>query len=546
VYTSTQNPQFGNNTADKGVNDPDTSNIFFDLGTNSIQLDTASLATGTHDAYFSTGVHEDDVISTGTHDVIINVGSVEYQLINMFDTASGVFDSRSGTFDDIAHITNKLEDDNASFDSTWVGYTVRNTTANTTATVSSVDSSTVLTLSSDIFNGQGDSYRLEANANALRDTTASFTSALVGRTVRNTTDDTTASITQYVSASEVLLSSSIFSTLDGYNYTVEPGFDRLYDPSASFPVDVVGRTVRNTTDNTTTTVTSRVDGTELVLASGIFDNQDGEGYRIEVPNNILRDTTASFTTSSHDNRIIRNLDTGDLSTVASVQDGTTLVLADNIFGQTDSSNYKVEGDVQPLGYYYFTDQEYDLGSIYTSRITGGYSCNSFSSTVLFDGTLGLFDSNSGTFDGSDISSANASLEVSKTIGDPDATPAPTWTAWGPFFVGDYYARGARFRLKLTSSNSSHNIRVDSLSATIDMPDTTKRATGISSGALGIKSILYATPFKTTPTVGITMQDSASGDYYTISSDTALGFTVTFYNSSNTATQKSFNWMSTGY
>jgi hypothetical protein len=82
-----------------------------------------------------------------------------------------------------------------------------------------------------------------------------------------------------------------------------------------------------------------------------------------------------------------------------------------------------------------------------------------------------------------------------------------------------------------------------------MPDTTKRDTGVSSNSgtnNGTKVILYSTSFKTVPTVGITMQNAASGDYYTISSATATGFTVTFYNSSNTATQKSFNWMSTGY
>ncbi len=616
VYTSTQDPLFGSNTGDKGVNDSDSSNVFYDSNNQAVQLDTVSLASGTHDAYYNTGTHEDDVVSSGTHDdarstgthnAILNSGSTEFQNTNFVDTASGNFDDRSGSFDDITHITNKLEDDNASFDSSWLNNLIRNTTDDTTATVSAVDSGTVLTLSSDIFDASGENYRLEtkttelrdtsatfvagdvgrtvrnntdggtatissidsanlvtlssalfqndhgdtweleAGPNNLRDTGASFTSALVGRTVRNTNDGTTTTVSAFVNSNELTLSSGIFDNKDGHVYEVEPGYDRLYDPTASFSTAVVGKLIRNTTDNTTATVSSRVDGTELILSSGIFDNQDGEGYRIEVPSYRLRDTGASFTTATHNNRIIRNLDSGALTTVSSVEDSTTLVVVSNIFGQTNAANYKVEGDVLSSGYYYFTDQEYDLGQVYSSRITASYACNSFSSTTLFDGTSGSFDSGSGLFDGTDISDTNASLEISKTTGDPASSP--TWTNWAPFFVGDYSARAVRFRLSLTSSSATHNIRVDELSATIDMPDTTKRDTGISSDSgtnNGTKVILYSTSFKTVPTVGITMQNAASGDYYTISSATAAGFTVTFYNSSNTATQKSFNWMSTGY
>ena len=116
-------------------------------------------------------------------------------------------------------------------------------------------------------------------------------------------------------------------------------------------------------------------------------------------------------------------------------------------------------------------------------------------------------------------------------------------------VGDYIARGVRFRLKLTSNNTTHNIRLNELSATIDMPDTIKRATGITTNSgtnNGTSVITYDNPFKTTPTVGITMQDSNTGDYYTITSASTTGFTVTFYNSGATATQRTFNWMSTGY
>jgi hypothetical protein len=617
VYTTTQSPLFGSNTADKGVNDSNTSNIFFDSSDNTIELASATLSSGTHDAYYTTGTHEDDVVSSGTHDdarstgahnAILNAGSTEYQAVNTFDSASGNFDSRSGNVDDIIHITNKLEDDNASFDSTWLNNIVRNTTDNTTATVTAVDSSIRLTLSSDIFDGfsadayrletkvnqlrdtsatfvagdvgrtvrnntdndtatissidsstlvtlssalfqndHGDTWEVEAGPNNLRDTGASFTSALVGRRVRNTNDSTTATVSTFINSNELTLSSGIFDNKNGHTYEMEPGYDRLYDPSASFTDEYIGKIVRNTTDNTTATVSSRVSGTELVLSSGIFDNQDGEGYRIEVPNNILRDTGVTFVSGTHDNRIIRNLDTALVSTVISVNSYNDLVLEDNIFGQTNAANYKVEGGIPGLGYYYFTDQAIDLGSVYTSRITGSLSSTGVSVKDLFDLSTGLFDSMSGLFDGTDISGTNSVMEIRVTEDNPAGSP--TWGAWTPFFIGDYYARGLEFRLKLTSDNTSNNVQVDALTVTVDMPDQIKRNAGVTTSYgmnNGTEIIGYTTPYKTVPTVGITLQDSDTGDYWTISSSTASGFTVTFYNSSNTAAQKTFNWISSGY
>ena len=616
VHTSNQHSLFGSDTADTGVNDSNTTDIFFDSSDNTIELSAASLSTGTHDAYYTTGTHEDDVVSSGTHDdaratgthnAVLNVGSTEYQAVNFVDSASGTFDSRSGNFDDIVHTANKLEDENASFDSTWLNNLVRNTTDDTTATVTIVDSSTVLTLSSDIFEASGETYRLETKAtqlrdtgasfvagdvgrtirnntdndtatiasidssslvtlssslfqndhgdtweleagpNNLRDTGASFTSALVGRTVRNTNDSTTTTVSAFVNSNELTLSSGIFDNKDGHVYEVEPGYDRLYDPSASFTDEYVGKLVRNTTDDTTATVTSRVSSTEMVLDTGIFDNQDGEGYRIEVPDNIMRNTGVTFVAGTHDNRIIRNLDTALVSTVSSINAYNDLVLADNIFGQTDQANYKIEGDVPTVGYYYFTDQSLDLGALYTSRVTGSISSTGVSVKDLFDVATGNFDSKSGLFDGTDISDTNAVIETRITQDDPTGTP--TWGAWSPFFIGDYFARGLEFRAKLTSSNTSHNVHIDELTVTVDMPDQIKRNAGVTSSSgtnNGTEVITYATPYKIVPTVGITLQDANTGDYWTISSSTASGFTVTFYNSSATATQKTFNWISSGY
>jgi len=408
VYNTTQHSSFGSDTVDKGVNDTNTNNIKYDTSSQVIQLLASSAASGTHDPYLISSANE----------FISNY---------WIDTAPGNIDSRAGNLDDSPHTVNKLEDDNASFTSSLLGYEIVNVTDSTSTTISAVDSATRLTLASDIFNGvDGDEYRIQVADNKLRDTGASFTSAVLSKIIRNTDNDTIASI-------------------------------------------------------------------------------------------------------------------------SSVDDANNLTLSANIFDQTDGANYIIEGDISSLGYYYFTDQSIDLGQVYNSRITSSYSSTSFSTADLFDSSSGLFDSKSGKFDGADISDTNAELEIRTTTDNPSSSP--TWSSWGKFFVGDYYARGIQFRMKLSSSDTTHNVKVDSLSVSIDMPDTIKRGYSVLSDSgtnNGTKTITYATSFKTTPTVGITMQDSDTGDYFSITSNSNTGFTITFYNSSSIATQKTFNWISSGY
>jgi len=405
VYTTIQHPSFGTSTADSGMNDSRTSNIYFDPSSNVIQLSASSIKTGTTNPY---------LVSS----------SNEYHADYWLDTASGTLDTRSGSLDDTGHVTNKLQNDNASFSSSYLGYNVYNVDTGNIALITNIDSSTVLTLDSDIFDGTGDV------------------------------------------------------------------------------------------------------------------------YKIQVLNSKLRDTTGSFSAATHKNKLVRNLSTGDVAEITSVDNSSNLTLSSNIFGQT-SVNYRIEGDIDSEGYYYFTDKAVDLGAIYNSRVTVAISSTSMSSLVLFEGTTGLFDSKSGLFDGSDISDATSIAQVRGTLDNPSDSSA-SWNPWSDFHIGDYYARGLEFRVKLSSSNTSHLVKVDVLKVTVDMPDTVKSGYSIESSPSGLASINYGIPYKTVPTVGITMQNSITGDYFIISSSTVNGFTVNFYNSSGTATQKTFNWISSGY
>jgi len=220
----------------------------------------------------------------------------------------------------------------------------------------------------------------------------------------------------------------------------------------------------------------------------------------------------------------------------------------NVSFDSGNNTIKLTNTSLGEGYYYFTDQSIDLGQVYTSRITSSYSSTGFSVSDLFDSSTGNFDAKAGLFDGADISGTNAALQIRTTSDDPSSSP--TWSSWGSFFVGDYIARGVQFRLQLKTDNPSYNIQVDSLSVTVDMPDTIKRDINVqtdSGTGNGTKVVTYAVPFKTVPSVGITTINAGDRIYYNITSSTASGFTITFYdNNTSQPSQQTFNWLSSGY
>jgi hypothetical protein len=199
------------------------------------------------------------------------------------------------------------------------------------------------------------------------------------------------------------------------------------------------------------------------------------------------------------------------------------------------------GGVAAEGEYDFANAV-DLGAVYTSQITAALQVAAVDITDTWDERLNLMDAWR-DIDGSFIDDVNAELYVRTTEDDPGG--APTWTDWKRFFVGQYRFRAAQFKLIATSSNTQHNINVTGISITIDMEDRTVAAQAITSGA-GSYAVTFAEPFKTAPSIGITADGMNSGDYYRLTSKSETGFTITFYNSSNAAISKVFDYLAKGY
>ena len=217
-------------------------------------------------------------------------------------------------------------------------------------------------------------------------------------------------------------------------------------------------------------------------------------------------------------------------------------LFDDVEGDFDGGG----GTVSTTGTYDFA-QELDLGAVYTSRVTAFLEVGRVDYVDNFDSAEGLFDSREGEFDGSPnaFDDTNVELQVAVTNDDPAGTP--TYSAFRKFFVGDYKARGFRFRAVLTSRDAQASPSVSLLQVEVDMPDRVTSGDDIASTtAGGGKVVNFAPAFKAAPALGIAAQNLASGDFYEILSKSPSGFTIRFKNSGGAVVDRTFDFVAQGY
>jgi len=236
------------------------------------------------------------------------------------------------------------------------------------------------------------------------------------------------------------------------------------------------------------------------------------------------------------------VDDGIESVPALVLDSTELF--DSGSGNFDSITTRffdsgtTASSLQPSGTYDF-DQVIDVGSKVKTNITAGISQTIVDRDSNFDTVAGLFDAQTGLFDGD--AEANCSSELQIAISDDNST----FTAFQTFVVGDYLARYYKFRLLMTSDNGSASPVVTSLSVTLDMEDRIESGNNIVSGT-GTKSVTYTQAYLTVPALGFAVQNLASGDTYTITNKTNAGFDVAFVNSSSSGVSRTFDFIAKGF
>jgi len=209
--------------------------------------------------------------------------------------------------------------------------------------------------------------------------------------------------------------------------------------------------------------------------------------------------------------------------------------------------------VNPSGEYAFAST-LDLEAVYSLDIERRIVSRGLYPSDLWDSRTEPIESWP-DIDGAVVDQVNAELYVRKTNDNPASSP--TYSAWQPLANGVLKARAFQFKVVLKSRNTAQNILVDELGYKAQLQQRTEQSTATVASGTSAKAVTFANAFFTgtsslggansaLPTIGITPQNMATGDFFELSSISRTGFTVTFKNSSGSIVDRNFNYMATGF
>ena len=216
------------------------------------------------------------------------------------------------------------------------------------------------------------------------------------------------------------------------------------------------------------------------------------------------------------------------------------------------------GGIAPLGTYEFGGAPgtsfLDLGSVFSLDLKRHFLTEAFFPSDLFD-AISDIDARV-DFDGLTATKVNAEMLVAVTQADP-SSGSPTYTAFQTFANGTYKGRGFKFKVNLTSEDPDQDIKVSQLGYTASFQRRTEQSTTTIASGAGAKPITFTNSFFTgtsaiggvnsnLPSIGITAQNMASGDFFELSNISGTGFTVHFKNSSNASIDRNFTYQAVGF
>ena len=275
---------------------------------------------------------------------------------------------------------------------------------------------------------------------------------------------------------------------------------------------------------------------------------------------------------------------GDIQTATYTQSGTTVTVTKNSHGRAvgDSivfdatSGAGVDGTFQITGVStnFFTFTSGTSQTVSSSNCTFQF-VNTFEQLIPDDGPEfggpadGGIDNyaQDGNFDGPQAQNNNAQVLVAATSANP--SNGSTYQAsdfngidFNIFANGSFKGRGFKFKLKLSSDIASQNVSVEQAGYTASLPSRTEQSAvlfsdsaGDGTGSAGAKTVTFAAPFFVgtssitgipNPSVNISPQNMATGDFFELSSISGTSFTVHFKNSSGASIIRQFTYSAVGF
>ena len=219
-----------------------------------------------------------------------------------------------------------------------------------------------------------------------------------------------------------------------------------------------------------------------------------------------------------------------------------------------------------------TDSDPDLSVSATYAISGttititksshGYSAGSFV-TVDFTSGTGV----DGDYEIQTVADANTFTLTSATslTTSGNCTYSAEFSQFNPFVNGTFVARGFKFRCDMDSDDPAQSIEIDQLGYTAELQSRTETSLGNAAASSGgfiasgtsTKSVTFTNSFFTgqsgtsvaansvLPSIGITIENAQSGDFFTLSNITGTGFDIDIKNGSSNV-NRNFKYAATGF
>jgi len=244
----------------------------------------------------------------------------------------------------------------------------------------------------------------------------------------------------------------------------------------------------------------------------------------------------------------------------------------NIDTWTDFDGTSVAVDVGAKLLVATTDSDPDLSVSATYSISGttititksshGYSVGGFV-TVDFTSGTGV----DGDYEIQSVPNANTFTLTSATslTTSGNCTYSAEFSQFNPFVNGTFVARGFKFRCDMDSDDPAQSIEIDQLGYTAELQSRTETSLGNAAASSGgfiasgtsTKSIVFSNSFFTgqsgtsvaansvLPSIGITIENAQSGDFFTLSSISSTGFDIDIKNGSSHV-NRNFKYAATGF
>jgi len=207
----------------------------------------------------------------------------------------------------------------------------------------------------------------------------------------------------------------------------------------------------------------------------------------------------------------------------------------------------------------------DLEGTFSLVLKRHFQGAGFFPSSLWDDRVGLVDTFE-DWDGDAADSANAIVAVRTT------TTAPSGSSYAnsdfssidfnTFANGTFKGRGFQFQATLETNDPAQNMLLQQLGYSAEMPSRTEQSAvifsdsaGDGTGSAGAKTVTFAAPFFVgtssitgipKPSVNISPQNMATGDFFELSGISGTQFTVHFKNSSGASIIRQFTYSAVGF